>query len=267
MKNSDKSDYYQAVMIYQSMSGDASEGQGSFTMNGGTLTNQNGDLFFINNTTAQIELNDASITNNDSNGVFLRAAAAGWGNEGSNGGQVELTASSQDINGNLMVDAVSNLNLSLKNKSTLTGAINPDGQEGGVYVELDENSTWTLTEDSYITGLTCDEDAIQLNGHKLYINGTEYTENTASTGDAIDLTTVTGSGQGQNQSVQQPPAKPDGANNFEHQLPTKPDDNSDSDHQPPAKPDGDNDSGQQPPSKPNSSGSDNTSSENTSSNT
>ena len=267
MKNSDKSDYYQAVMIYQSMSGDASEGQGSFTMNGGTLTNQNGDIFFINNTTAQIELNDASITNNDSNGVFLRAAAAGWGNEGSNGGQVELTASSQDINGNLMVDAVSNLNLSLKNESTLTGAINPDGQEGGVYVELDENSTWTLTEDSYITGLTCDEDAIQLNGHKLYINGTEYTENTASTGDAIDLTTVTGSGQGQNQSGQQPPAKPDGANNFEHQLPTKPDDNSDSDHQPPAKPDGDNDSGQQPPSKPNSSGSDNTSSENTSSNT
>ena len=35
-KNSDKSDWYQAVMIYQSMSGDAAEGTSSFTMNGGT---------------------------------------------------------------------------------------------------------------------------------------------------------------------------------------------------------------------------------------
>ena len=37
-KNSDKSDYYQAVMIYQSMSGDADEGTSSFTMNGGSST-------------------------------------------------------------------------------------------------------------------------------------------------------------------------------------------------------------------------------------
>ena len=49
-KNSDKSDYYQAVMIYQSMSGDADEGTSSFTMKGGRLTNANGDIFFVNNT-------------------------------------------------------------------------------------------------------------------------------------------------------------------------------------------------------------------------
>ena len=42
-KNSDKSEWYQAVMIYQSMSGDADEGLASFAMNGGTLTNLNGD--------------------------------------------------------------------------------------------------------------------------------------------------------------------------------------------------------------------------------
>ncbi|MBQ3326653.1 MAG: hypothetical protein IJG86_02570, partial [Clostridia bacterium] len=50
-KNSDKSDYYQAVMVYQSMSGDADEGTSSFAMNGGKLTNKNGDIFFVNNTT------------------------------------------------------------------------------------------------------------------------------------------------------------------------------------------------------------------------
>ena len=49
-KNSNKSEWYQAVMIYQSMSGDADEGLASFAMNGGTLTNLNGDIFFVNNT-------------------------------------------------------------------------------------------------------------------------------------------------------------------------------------------------------------------------
>ena len=35
-KNSDKSSYYQAVMIYQSMSGDAAQGLSCFSMNGGS---------------------------------------------------------------------------------------------------------------------------------------------------------------------------------------------------------------------------------------
>ena len=46
-KNSDKSNWYQAVMIYQSMSGDAAEGEASFSMDGGSLTNKNGDIFFV----------------------------------------------------------------------------------------------------------------------------------------------------------------------------------------------------------------------------
>ena len=49
-QNSDKSSYYQAVMIYQSMSGDASVGLATFTMSGGSLTNKKGDVFFVNTT-------------------------------------------------------------------------------------------------------------------------------------------------------------------------------------------------------------------------
>jgi len=82
-KNSDKSDYYQAVMIYQSMSGDADEGTASFAMNGGSLINKNGDTFFVNNTVATIDLDSVDISNEDEEGIFLRTEAAGWGNEGS----------------------------------------------------------------------------------------------------------------------------------------------------------------------------------------
>ena len=195
-KNSDKSDYYQAVMIYQSMSGDADEGNASFAMNGGSLTNLNGDIFFVNNTLCDINLSGAEITN-EGDGVFLRAAAAGWGSEGSNGGHVTMNASAQEIDGDMIVDEVSTLNLYLTESSSFEGAINSDGEAGDVYVELTDGSTWILTGDSYITSLTCDADSIDLNGHTLYVNGKAYTEGSASSGSAIEVTiTSTGGGQG-----------------------------------------------------------------------
>ena len=219
-KNSDKSDWYQAVMIYQSMSGDAAEGLSSFTMDGGTLTNANGDIFFVNNTATEIHLSNAEIINNDADGVFLRAAAAGWGSEGSNGGQVSLYASRQTINGGMIVDDVSNLNLYLSDSSVFNGAINSDGQAGEVYVELSGGSKWTLTADSYITSLTCDADSIDLNGYKLYVNGVEYTAGTSSSGEAIEVVS-TGStggapdkpGEGGGSDRGTPPDKPGSKSN------------------------------------------------------
>ncbi len=185
-KNSDKSDYYQAVMIYQSMSGDADEGTAEFTMNGGSLTNENGDVFFVNNTVATISLSGAEIKNNDVDGVLLRAAAAGWGSEGTNGGNVNLYADAQTIEGNIVTDEISAVNFYLSNGSSYTGTINADN-EGNVYVEIEKGSTWKLTGNSYISSLTCDESAIDLNGYTLYINGEEYKAGTSSTGSEVDF--------------------------------------------------------------------------------
>lgn len=224
-KNSDKSDYYQAVMIYQSMSGDAAEGTSAFTANGGSITNKNGDIFFVNNTATEISLSGVEITNEDAEGLFLRAQAAGWGSEGSNGGKVNMTASGQTINGSMLVDDVSTLNLYLKDKSAFNGAINTDGQSGDVYVEIEDGSTWKLTTDSYVSGLTVGEgSAIDLNGHKLYVDGKEYAAGTASTGEAFDISTGNGTGAGMPEGAPpdgnggpggtppngEPPEKPDG---------------------------------------------------------
>ena len=176
--NSDKSITYNAVMIYQSMSGDASVGLAKFTMSGGSITNKNGDVFFVNNTATTITLENVEIVNQDSNGVFLRAAAAGWGSEGSNGGKVNLYLKKQAQTGNIVVDKVSALNLYLSESTTYTGAINT-ANEGEVYVEIEKGSKWVLSGDSYITSITCEADAIDLNGHKLYVGGTEYSADTA----------------------------------------------------------------------------------------
>ena len=67
-------------MIYQSGAGNASEGKGSFTASGESITNANnanGDIFFVNDTSGDITLNDTDITNNDENSVFLRVEATG----------------------------------------------------------------------------------------------------------------------------------------------------------------------------------------------
>ena len=256
-KNSDKSSYYQAVMIYQSMSGDAAEGEASFTMNGGSLTNKNGDVFFVNNTVAQISLTGADIVN-EGDGIFLRAAAAGWGSEGSNGGQVTLNADAQAIDGDMVVDDVSNLNLYLKNGSTFQGAINADGDAGEVYVELTDGSTWTLTGDSYITSLTCDADSIDLNGYTLYVDGTAYEAGTASTGSAIEVT-VSSSGGGEHGDGGTPPEKGEGGSSA-----GAPPSGEKPSGEPPAKPSGS--SGEkpsgEPPAKPGSNSSSSSASSN-----
>ena len=248
--NSNKSDYFHAVMIYQSMSGDADMGLSEFSATGGSITNANGDIFFVNNTATDISLSGVKITNNG-DGVFLRAAAAGWGREGSNGGKVNLEASSQVIDGEMVVDDISVLNLYLREGSTFNGAINPDGAAGEVYVELTGGSKWVLTGDSYIKSLTCDADSIDLNGYKLTVDGKEYAGGTSSTGEAIEIKVNEG---GHGEGMQAPPdggrQKPDG----EGMQPPQGDGN-----QPPQKPDGEGmqppqGDGNQPPQKPDGDG-------------
>ena len=232
-KNSDKSDWFQAVMIYQSMSGDAAVGQAAFSAKDGSITNENGDVFFVNNTVCTIALEGVAITNNDASGNFLRAAAAGWGSEGSNGGQVTINTSKQEIAGNMLVDDVSNLNLHLTNGSAFVGAINPDAG-GEVFVEVADGSTWELTGDSHISSLTCAANGILLKGHTLTVGDTPYAEGTESSGTPIE-TKVSESNGGQGG---EPPQKPGGDGG-----------------EPPAKPEGDGaaggpNGGGEPPAKP-----------------
>ena len=59
--------------------------------------------------------------------------------------------------------------------STYTGGINSDNT-GEVHLTLDSSSTLTLTSDTYVTSLNNADPTnanINLNGYKLFINGTE----------------------------------------------------------------------------------------------
>ena len=47
---------------------------------------------------------------------------------------------------------------------------------GEVEVALDDDSTWTLTADTYISAFDGDVSRVVSNGYKLYVNGVDYLE-------------------------------------------------------------------------------------------
>lgn len=165
------------VMIYQSMSGDAEVGTSEFDMTDGSLTGNNGDMFYITNTHSIINLSNVDITNKDADAYLMRvtgnSAARGWGKAGANGAQVEFTASNQTLNGDIAVDTVSTLNMTLTDSSDFTGTINIiDNAQNGTAVDnnavvtIDSDSTWTLTGDCTVTSLE-NNGTINFNGHTI----------------------------------------------------------------------------------------------------
>lgn len=161
------------VMIYQSMSGDAALGDATFTMNGGSLTSKNGDLFYVTNTSCDITLSDVALTLANENLLTVAGnnSSRGWGTEGSNGGNVNFTAESQTMEGNITCDSISTLNMTMKNATNFKGTINTTGDAGTVAVSIDADSTWTLTGDSYVTSFDGDFSNVNSNGYHLYVNG------------------------------------------------------------------------------------------------
>ena len=164
------------IFIYQSMSGDADVGTATFICENTKLTiNSSSDyyktapMFHITNTKANITLKSSTFS--FGSGILLDISGQSqWGNVGSNGGDVNLTAIDENLTGDVIVDSISSLYFKLEN-TDFEGAIN---STGNTTVVIDSGSTWKLTGDSNITSLE-NYGKIDLNGHKLYVNGIEYT--------------------------------------------------------------------------------------------
>lgn len=168
------------IMIYQSMSGDASTGTGTFTAKNSTLSvsknssyYKKAPMFFVTNTDAVINLTNTKLSYG-SNTLLSVKGTSEWGQSGSNGGTVKLNASKQTLSGNISLDKLSTLTMKLNNSSTYTGTINAKNTAKKISLTLDSSSKIKLTGDSYVTSLN-DADSsysnIDFNGYKLYVNG------------------------------------------------------------------------------------------------
>ena len=168
------------IMIYQSMSGDASEGVGTLNATNSTLEiDEDSDyyktapFFFITNTDAIINLENNTIKYGSNILVSIKGTDE-WGKSGNNGGNVTLNATNQKLIGNIVADNLSTIEINLAENSFLEGTINGENTAKEVTLKLDKSSKLVLTGDCYISSF---EDAdssysnIDFNGYTLYVNG------------------------------------------------------------------------------------------------
>lgn len=189
MSDLSQNDHTWSVILYQSMSGDSEEGNSAFYMIGGTLSSNNGGLFYTTNTQSEFYLENVEITASDDSEYFLMVTGntnqRGWGTAGANGADTDFTAVNQTMNGNIIWDSISNLDFYMQDGSVLKGAILNDetyagnGGNGYASVSIDSSSTWIVTGDSVVTNLYNEGLIIDSEGKTVSIigtNGTVYVE-------------------------------------------------------------------------------------------
>lgn len=217
MSDLDQNDNTWTVILYQSMSGDSEVGNSTFQMDGGSLTSENGGVFYTTNTESTITLSNVDITYNDDNEFFLQCTGntnqRGWGQSGANGADCHFTGISQDMQGDVIWDSISDLDFYLTEGSTLTGAVINDesyageGGDGYCNVHVSTDSTWTVTGDSIVSSLENEGTIVDSEGKTVTIQGTDGTvyaegdsDYTITTGSYSDTADMSGATSIQNQS-------------------------------------------------------------------
>ena len=173
------------LIVYQSMSGDAEEGEGTLIVDGGSITAKEGGIFYTTNTQSVITVSDVEINYPKETDYFLRCTGnsnqRGWGSTGSNGADCTFTADNQQMQGDIIYDSISDLDFYMVNGSKLTGAFIDDescagdGGDGTCNVVIDNQSTWVVTADSAVTSLAAEGKIVDSEGKTVTIKGTDGT--------------------------------------------------------------------------------------------
>lgn len=185
MADDEQNDITWNVILYQSMSGDSEEGNSTFEMVGGSLTANNGGMFYTTNTESTFVLDNVDITYAKDNDFFLQCTGnsnqRGWGSSGKNGADCNFTAIDQEMEGDVIWDSISQLDFYVTEGSRLTGAfVNDeswagDGGDGYANLYISDDSTWVVTGDSELTNLYNAGSIVDEKGKTVTIKGTDGT--------------------------------------------------------------------------------------------
>lgn len=157
------------IIIYQSTSGDAEATTGStatFTAKNSTLSSaiQSGSMFYLTNTSANITLQNTELDFDSSQATLITACgndSNNWGQAGSNGATVKVKAINQTLEGDIVADTISSINLTLTKGSTWTGsAMIQDNDsattttESPISITVGKKSSWIVTGDCTVSNLS-----------------------------------------------------------------------------------------------------------------
>ena len=190
------------IIVYQSMSGDASIGTSEYDMIGGSLTCNAGPVILNTNTASFITFKDVDVSYSDETTFWLQvtgnSSSRTWGTAGRNGADSTFSAYEQEMQGDVVYDTISELDFYMLDGSALTGAILCDDTYNGGYTGdgimnmwIDADSVWNVTGDSVITGTLALEGTIA--GAKVvgtdgtvYVDGQGYTVTVGAFTDKVD---------------------------------------------------------------------------------
>lgn len=162
--------------LYQSDLGTANKGTTKLNISQSRITETGtAPLFNIAGTKAQIKLQGTTI-NQPKNAIFLQVVSGAdsfsIARTSDSNSQVRLQATQQTINGDILADRGSKVEVKLSQNSTLTGAINPGNTAKQASLSLSKDSVWNVTADSYLTELNNDDATnsnIHTNGHTVKV--------------------------------------------------------------------------------------------------
>ena len=147
-------------------------------MTRGALSAIRGDMFYVTNTKAAIQLEAVSLALGEGR-AFLRVSgndgSRGWGEAGENGASCAVTAIDQLIRGDVVVDALSSVALTLRGESVFTGTVNAANTARSARVTLENGARWELTGNAYLTAFTGRVSNVVTNGYTVYVNGVALT--------------------------------------------------------------------------------------------
>ena len=128
-------------------------GTASFTMSGGSLVYADkGAVFYVTGCIGVIQLSGVKMT--ALSGLLLKAVGMGNGSAAEKGAHVVLTADRQTLVGDISADSSSVVDLTLTTQSSLVGGIDRKDKAQEINLTLDTGSTWQMTADSYVSGLS-----------------------------------------------------------------------------------------------------------------
>lgn len=164
-----------AVMLYQSMSGDAGKGTSVFSATSSVLKNAGtGPFFYVTNTDAKISVERTKIEN--PGGILIQSSGneseRGWGKSGENGGNLTFSAKSQRLSGKIVVDEISSVNLEFGAGTEFSGSVNEENS-GIANLTLSKKAKISITGDSYFNRLNLGDAKfrnVKSNGHTLFYN-------------------------------------------------------------------------------------------------
>lgn len=172
----------EGVMLYQGISNGVPEGTARLKATDSVLSMiTEGPMFYITNTNSEISLKNTDLKFPGNILAMVTKNPAGkQGVVDNKGGNLMLTATEQELTGDIVCDEVSTAVVNLSQNAILKGAVNNNKKAKSIEVYLSETAKWKLTGDSYVTGIENEDDTfsnIKSNGYSIYYDNSNQINN------------------------------------------------------------------------------------------